>query len=180
MARTRARRHSRMRLWILAVSFVIVLLGFLTVRYLMSVNDIEHAREAEIIQRANKAIALKEIIHVDKSVWDTVYYIVTGKDQADAEQMVWVGAKDTDPVTVMKAADGVSKAQVTELLQTEYAGIHIVRVIPGVKANDKGEQTFVWQAQVQRPDENGIKRYFYHFFDFKSGAKLDVYAMPNQ
>lgn len=167
------KRYSRVKLVILFILFILLLLATLSVWYVNDVRSDEHKLELEAVQRSGEHVTWSSIMKVEKSIWDSVYYVVTGKDETGQVQMAWV---NENSVTVKAAAEGVTKADVERVIHEQYPDASISHIIPGVKDGE-----YVWESLVKRKDESGKKRYFYQFYQFSDGSPTgDVFAMPNQ
>jgi len=169
------KRYSRVRLAVLAVLFVVLLLSTITVWYVNVVRADEEILEADAIEASRSAVSWSSVDSVDKSIWDDVYYVVTGTDDAGVTQMAWVDG-ETKQVIVTAASDGVTKADIRQNIKQQYPEAEIVRLVPGIK-----DEELVWQAFVHRKDETGNYRYYYHFYHFSDGTPTgDIYSMPNK
>lgn len=167
------KRYSRVKIVLLFILFMVLLFTTLSVWYVNEVRANEEQMEKAAIQRSSEQVAWSDIIKVEKSIWDSVYYVVTGKDETGAVQMAWV---NEGSVTVKAAADGVTRSDVAQSIKEQYPAAQISHIIPSVK-NDE----YVWEALVKREDEAGITRNFYHFYTFSTGSPTgDIFAMPNQ
>lgn len=175
LTRSRHRkRYSRVKLLLLTVLFLMLLFATLGVWYVNVVTADEKQIERNAIAQSSKMVAWTSITNVNKSVWDAVYYVVEGIDESGETQFAWVG--NDNQLTVKKASEGATKQQIKQLLVDQYPGISIKHIIPGIKDN-----VYVWQALVNRKDENGNKRFFYHFFHFENGTPTgEIFSMPNQ
>ncbi|MGZ9584081.1 hypothetical protein [Paenibacillus marinisediminis] len=176
LTRSRSRkRYSRVRIVVLAALVVMLLLAILSVWYVNYIRTDENSLEAKAVAESQKAVAWASVSGVEKSIWDSVYYVVTGVDEAGVTQMAWVDLT-SEQVTVKAASDGVSKKDIEQYLIQQYPGVSIKHIVPGIKDNE-----YVWQALVRRKDETGELRYYYHFFRFADGTPTgDIYSMPNQ
>jgi uncharacterized protein YpmB len=173
MARSRSRR--RRNRWFIAVLAFLVLILFIValVMYVNYIYSDQRVKEAEILQRAQQEIPLTEVNGIDKSIWEEVVYVINGVNQEEKAVWVWVFP---DRVTSIQVADSVDKATVKANIHQAYPDARIVRLLPGYKDNQ-----YVWQAFVQRKDEQGTRRYFYQFYSFYDGSPVgEIYGLPNQ
>lgn len=167
------KQYSRVKLVVLTILFILLLLATLSVWYVNHVRADEAQLEKTAIQRSREYVAWSSITKVEKSIWDSVYYVVTGKDESGAVQMAWV---NEDSVTVKAASEGATKSDVEQSIKKQYPAAHISHIIPGVKDGE-----YVWEVLMKRKDEAGVNRYFYHFYTFSDGSPTgDIFAMPNQ
>ncbi|MBD8497580.1 DUF5590 domain-containing protein [Paenibacillus arenosi] len=172
-SRPRRNRNPRWRWVVSGVILALVLIVILLVYVLNSVNREEDVKEAAAIQRANETVQLVSIDEVDKFVWYDTTYVIRGKDAANTNQIIWVGKEKVD---VKRAADGVDKAYISNQLLSTYPDADIKQITPGIKDGE-----FVYQAFVNRKDEEGNNRHYYHFFRFDNGQRIgEGYPMPNQ
>lgn len=176
-SRSRYRRRNRAGLWFFGAAVVLLLAIVLFIRYMISIDSVENAKEQQAIEQANQVVQLEQVLDVERSVWDKVTYVVRGTDASGEEQLVWV---QDDDVKAFKASEGKTKAQIQDQLKALYPEASIMRIsLNKVNLDQKAE--YVWETQVRRKDEEGKKRVYYQFFRFSDGSPVgDAYAMPNQ
>ncbi|UHA73000.1 cell wall elongation regulator TseB-like domain-containing protein [Paenibacillus sp. 481] len=173
MARSGPRRRTNRKKWIAITIFMLIIVIVALVQFFKYIHQDEWANEQQVIERANKVVALTHINKIEKSVWESVYYVVSGLDAQNEEQIVWVGPESS---SVLPASKVVAKEQIEAQLQQQYNDIEIVRLVRGVK-----DKQYVWQALVERKDEQQVNRHYYHFFDVKTGHPIgEAYPLPNQ
>lgn len=173
MARSHSRRHRNR--WFIAVQAFVVLILSITasVLYVNNIYSDERKKEADILQHAQQVVPLTEVNGIEKGIWDEVVYVIHGVNQEGKAVWVWVLP---DRVTSIPVADTVDKATVKAMIQQAHPDVRIVRLLPGYIDNQ-----YVWQAFVQRKDEQGTRRYFYQFYSFYDGSPVgEIYGLPNQ
>lgn len=115
-----------------------------------------------------------------KSVWgeNNNYWVITGTDQDQQGIMVWVKFTDENvPVEGKEAvlaeplSEGLSEAQMREMIQGEMPGATIKRLLPIMY-----EGEYAWQLQYE--NEGGLG---YRFYRFQDGQPIgnDI-ILPNQ
>ncbi|MCY9515815.1 cell wall elongation regulator TseB-like domain-containing protein [Paenibacillus apiarius] len=173
MERSRTRRRSKWKWYIPLAVLILILLIAAVYMYVQYINADERVKEADIIRRANESVKLTEISDVEKSVWDDVIYVVEGKDEQGQERLVWVFP---NKVVSMYAFEGIKKEAMKAKIKAQYNKVHIVRLLPGFK-----DGQYIWQAMLERADEQGNNRYYYHFYLFADGSPFgEIYGLPNK
>ena len=129
---------------------------------------------------AKSQAGLVKITKAQKSVWDenAIYWVLTGKNAANADMMVWVRfttkgkiAEDDSAVYAELLSNGTSEDQIRSIIHQEQPGITIKRLLPGVY---NGE--YAWQLFYKKDD-----RYHYRFYRFSDGSAIgDDFSLPNR
>lgn len=138
-------------------------------------NERSIAKEAAI-SRAG----LVTITKAQKSVWDenSIYWVMTGKNQAAADMMVWVRfttegkiAEGDNAIYAEMLTNGTSENKITAIIESEMPDVTIERLLPGVY---NGE--YAWQLFYKKDD-----RYYYRFYRFADGTPIgEGYSLPNR
>lgn len=138
-------------------------------------NERSIAKEAAI-SRAG----LVKITKAQKSVWDenSIYWVMTGKNQAGADMMVWVRfttegkiAEGDNAIYAEMLTNGTSENKITAIIESEMPDVTIERLLPGVY---NGE--YAWQLFYKKDD-----RYYYRFYRFADGTPIgEGYSLPNR
>jgi len=129
---------------------------------------------------AKNRAGLTEITKAQKSVWDnnSIYWVLTGKNQSDADMMVWVRftvdgkiAESDNAIYAELISNGTSEGKIRGIISSELPGISIKRLLPGVY---NGE--YVWQLFFKKDD-----RYHYRFYRFSDGSPIgEEFSLPNR
>lgn len=127
--------------WILLGSVLILLLLFGLIQFYAYIMK-DQWNERDIAKDVAKTSAgLTEVTKAQKSVWDdnAVYWVLTGKNEAGTELMVWVRftvdgkfAEGTDAVYAEELSKGTSEAKMRSLIKADLPDISIERLLPGV------------------------------------------------
>lgn len=137
--------------------------------------------ERSAAQEAAKSRAgLTEVTKAQKSVWDenSIYWVLTGKNEAGAELMVWVRfttegkiVEDDNAIYAELLSNGTSEQQIRAIINSLHPDVDIERLAPGVY---NGE--YAWQLFYSKD-----KRYYYRFFRFADGTPIgEGYTLPNR
>ncbi len=138
-------------------------------RFYLYVHEDIWQGEKEAVQRARQEAGLTEAGKVWKSVWDNVCWVVEGKGEDGQKIMVWL--PEGGQAEVKPLSEGVSESQVRKIIQDQYPGITVVRLLPGIYNNE-----LVWQLFYKEK-----AHHYYRFFRFSDGTSLEeVFTLPNR
>lgn len=166
-------RMKRKTKWILTSIFIalLILLGIQRY-YVYTMEDYWNEKDAAVIvakQQAN----LASLTHASKSVWDTVCWVIEGKNTAGEDTVVWIVDGKVDHQELAK--NGVSLDQIKNSIKSQMPDISIVRLVPGIFDQGAGKQ-YVYQLFYKEGDH-----YNYKFYRFSDGQALpDTYTLPNR
>ncbi|WP_410514848.1 DUF5590 domain-containing protein [Paenibacillus sp. BR2-3] len=168
------------RKWILLGSALMLLLLFGLSQFYVSImkDEWNEKRAAEDI--AGTRAGLTQVKKAQKSIWDenSIYWVLTGKNEAGIEMMVWVQftkdgkiAEGDNAVYGVELSRGTSEQKIRSLIEAQLPDITIKRLMPGVY---NGE--YAWQLFYEQGD-----RYYYKFFRFADGTPIgEGYSLPNR
>ncbi|MRN53342.1 DUF5590 domain-containing protein [Paenibacillus monticola] len=168
------------RKWILLGSaLILLLLVGLSQFYAYIMKDQWNERDAaEDVARTRTG--LTEVSKAQKSVWDenSVYWVLTGKNEAGTAMMVWVRftvegkvADGDNAVYGEELSKGTSEQQIRAIITAQLPDIKIERLLPGVYNGEYAWQLFYEQG----------KRYYYQFYRFSDGSPIgEGYSLPNR
>jgi uncharacterized protein YpmB len=164
--------------WILLGSVLILLLLFGLSQFYVYIMKDQWNERAIAKDVAKTSAGLTEVTKAQKSVWDenAMYWVLTGKNEAGTEMMVWVRftadgkfAEGADAVYATELSKGTSEAKIRGIIKSELPDISIKRLLPGAY---NGE--YAWQLFYE---QNG--RYYYQFYRFSDGARIgNGYSLP--
>ncbi|ULO09350.1 DUF5590 domain-containing protein [Paenibacillus sp. 19GGS1-52] len=168
------------RKWILLGSaLILLLLVGLSQFYAYIMKDQWNERDAaEDVARTRTG--LTEVSKAQKSVWDenSVYWVLTGKNEAGTAMMVWVRftvegkvADGDNAVYGEELSKGTSEQQMRVIIAAQLPDIKIERLLPGVYNGEYAWQLFYEQGE----------RYYYQFYRFSDGSPIgEGYSLPNR
>lgn len=129
-------------------------------------------KERDAAAEVAKARAgLTQVQRAQKSVWDenSIYWVLTGKNDAGTELMVWVRfttegkvAEGDNTVFSEEVSKGTSEEKIRSIIAAQLPDITIERLLPGVY---NGE--YAWQLFYKQED-----RYYYQFYRFSDGNPI--------
>ncbi|AWB44974.1 hypothetical protein DCC85_12590 [Paenibacillus sp. CAA11] len=155
--------------WILVAIMAVILVFIGVYQYYIYVQKDTWKAEDAAILRAKKEAGLVQTTEVTKSVWDTVCWVVEGKNADGEDIMVWLDG-DSAPHIELKS-NGLSKQAMTNKVKSELPDARIVRLLPGVY-----EGQYVWQLFYKADDH-----YYYRFYRFSNGQPLsEQFTVPNR
>ncbi len=166
--------------WILLGSVLILLLLFgLSQFYAYIMKD--QWDERNIARDVAKTRAgLTEVTKAQKSVWDesAIFWVLTGKNEAGTEMMVWVRftvegkvAEGDNAVYAEELSKGTSEKQIRAIINTQLPDISIERLLPGVYNGEYAWQLFYKQSG----------RYYYQFYRFSDGTPIgERFSLPSR
>ncbi|MGF7049901.1 uncharacterized protein YpmB [Paenibacillus sp. DS2015] len=157
------------------VIFLLILFGLY--RYYIYIIQDQHSQEALAITAAKQNTELVKVTDTQKSVWDTISWVIEGKDNEQRDLMVWVQftednqlALEQDAVHSELLENGVSKGQIRSKIISELPGIDEIRIQAGMYYGE-----YVWQVYYFEKDH-----YYYRFYKFRDGSPIgDRYTLPN-
>lgn len=166
--------------WILLGSVLILLLLFgLSQFYAFIMKDQWDERNIATDVAKTRA-GLTEVTKAQKSVWDenSIYWVLTGKNEAGTEMMVWVRftaegkfAEGDDALYAEDLSKGTSEKQIRAIINTGLPDISIERLLPGVYNGEYAWQLFYKQSG----------RYYYQFYRFSDGKPIgEGYSLPSR
>jgi uncharacterized protein YpmB len=168
------------RKWVLLgiALFLLLLLG-LSQFYAYIMKDQWNERDAAK-EVARSRAGLTEVTKAQKSTWDenSLYWVLTGKNDAGTELMVWVRftaegkvADGNNAVFSEELSKGTSEAKIKSIVGAQLPDITIERLLPGVY---NGEYT--WQLFYEQGD-----RYYYQFYRFSDGTPIGQrFSLPKR
>lgn len=168
------------RKWILLGSaLILLLLVGISQFYAYIMKDQWNERDAaEDVARTRTG--LTEVSKAQKSVWDenSVYWVLTGKNEAGTAMMVWVRftvegkvADGDNAVYGEELSKGTSEQQIRAIITAQLPDIKIERLLPGVYNGEYAWQLFYEQGE----------RYYYQFYRFSDGSPIgEGYSLPNR
>jgi uncharacterized protein YpmB len=111
---------------------------------------------------------MKDITEIDRFVGDRVYTVIFATNSADEKVIVWLwdGGRQ-----VKHASSGLSREEAAQRALADQPGKHIKRVMPGKLRDD-----LVWEVFYTKT-EDGAERYYYDYYRFSDGTKLDTYRL---
>lgn len=155
--------------WILISILILALALFGLHRFYLYVQQDIWQEEDAAVRQAKEQTGLVSSTKVWKSVWDSVCWVVEGKDETGQEMMVWL-PEGGEPI-VKPLSEGVPESGIRKIIHSEYPGITIVRLVPGIYNNE-----LVWQLFYKEK-----AHHYYRFFRFSDGGVLDeVFTLPNR
>ncbi|OBZ18739.1 hypothetical protein A8L34_04050 [Bacillus sp. FJAT-27264] len=157
--------------WILigVAVFLLLLLGLIQFYTFIMKDQWKERDAAKEVAKSRAGLTLME--KAQKSVWDenSVYWVLTGKNEAGTELMVWVRfttdgkvAEGDNVVFSEELSKGTSEAKIRSIISAQLPDIKIQRLLPGVY---NGE--YAWQLFYEQGD-----RYYYQFYRFSDGAPI--------
>ncbi|QWU14596.1 Uncharacterized protein YpmB [Paenibacillus sophorae] len=168
------------RKWILYGVFLALLLLFGLYQFFAYVLKDQWSERSAAEAAAISGAGLTEIEKAQKSVWDenSIYWVITGKNKAGSDVMVWVRftvdgkpAQGENAVHTQELSQGVSEEKMRQIIAAQVPGIKIERLLPGAY---NGE--YAWQLFYKDGD-----RYYYRFYRFSDGEQIgDGYSLPNR
>lgn len=120
--------------------------------------------EAEAVEKLN----IRDITEVERFIGDEAYTIIFATNPVGEKVIVWVW---DDGLHVERASAGISKEEARRLCLSGSPGNSILRVTPG-----KLREQYVWEVFYTKR-EDGSERYYYDYFRFSDGVKLDTYRL---
>jgi uncharacterized protein YpmB len=168
------------RKWILLGSALILLLLFGLNQFYAYIMKDQWDQRSAAKDVARTRAGLTEVSKAQKSVWDenSVYWVLTGKNGAGTDIMVWVRftvdgkvAEGDNAVYGEELSKGTSEQKIRAIITAQLPGITIERLLPGVY---NGE--YAWQLFYEQGD-----RYYYRFYRFSDGTAIgEGYSLPNR
>lgn len=162
------------RKWMIIVLCAAVLLLIGLHQYYVYIQTPVWNEENKASRIALQESDLAEVTAVQKSVWEDVYWVVSGQNEQKQNMFVWVN-RDGTTVHAELQSDGVAKEEVERSVKSRYPGVEIVCIVPGV-----WEGQYVWEVFYKRKDDSGEQRYYYDFYRFASGELLTTYTLPKR
>lgn len=158
------------------VIFLLILFGLY--RYYIYIIQDQHSQENTAITAAKQNTELVEVTNVQKSVWDTISWVVEGKDKDKRDLIVWVQFTEDNKLATGQNAihselleNGLTENQIRSKIISELPEIDKIRIQPGMYYGE-----YVWQAYYLDKDY-----YYYRFFKFGDGSQVgDRYTLPNR
>lgn len=153
--------------------FVIVacLLLFITVFfiYFRDIQNPQWSAIRDVKKQAIKAADLASINNVYHHIWNKESWVVEGKNQEDEKVFVWL-TEDRLP-EIIKASEGISERQLTNMFKNEKPDSELKRIQPGL-LDDKP----VWELYYS--DGQKPQHFFYDFYSFDNGDLINSYKLP--
>ncbi|AJS58078.1 cell wall elongation regulator TseB-like domain-containing protein [Paenibacillus sp. IHBB 10380] len=164
--------------WILLGIVIFLLILFGLYRYYIYIIQDQHSQETTAITAAKKNTELVKVTDTQKSVWDTISWVIEGKDKDQRDLMVWVQftednklASGLNAIHSELVENGLSEEQIRSKIINEIPGIEEIRIQPGMYYGE-----YVWQVYYLEKDH-----YYYRFYKFKDGSPVgDRYTLPNR
>lgn len=152
----------------LAVAAGLALLLWLAYRFFVSIHAEEWRKEADAVRLALEQTPLTKAERVQPFNFDVPYHIVEGIDEAGRAMLVWVGATG---IHAEYADSGITAEEARQKTMERAGDADVLRVKPG-----KMGDTLVWEVFYRRP-ENGGNRYYYDYYEFKTGEPVDTWTL---
>ena len=155
---------------LLSISGFLLLLLAVQIYYTSVMSDL-WSEEKLAVQRAKQYGGLVSADKTYKSVWDadSIYWVVTGKDEQQQDIMVWVQFTEEDvpaggaeKVHSESLSSGLSETEMRNKIKEELPNAAVRRLLPGVY-----EGEYVWQLMYS---EEGREKY--RFYRFQDGEQI--------
>lgn len=162
--------------WILISIFIAIVVIIGVQRYYVYIMQDYWAEKDAAVIVAKQQASLASVTHANKSVWDTVCWVIEGKNTNQEDIVVWV--VDGKVAHQELAKNGVSIDQVRNSIQAQMPDISIVRLVPGIfdKNPDDTSVDYVYQLFYKEKDH-----YNYKFYRFSDGQPLtETFTLPNR
>lgn len=155
-------------LWISSALIIAMIISFIW--FYQVIQSDHHDENEAAIRLALEHSSLVRADHVDYFTGDQIYRIVYGVNSDNEKLLVWVGE---DEIHEALATSGITRADVYAAMTSVYGDrIVIKRVQPGKLGED-----YVWEAFFSLKDEDGRESYYYEFYRFSDGQRLDTWRM---
>ncbi|GGF74783.1 hypothetical protein GCM10010912_20030 [Paenibacillus albidus] len=162
--------------WVLLGSALLLLVLFGLSQFYVYIMKDQWAERDTAKEVALARAGLTEVVKAQKSVWDSVYWVLTGKNKAGTDLMVWVRftedgkvAEGDNAVYAEELSNGTTEKQIRNQIAAELPEISIERLLPGVY---NGE--YAWQLFYEQDE-----RYYYKFYRFSDGTQIgEGYSLP--
>ncbi|QJC51907.1 DUF5590 domain-containing protein [Paenibacillus albicereus] len=169
MARSRSPRwYFTRRGWTVVALLMLAVLAVLLHAELRSVQRPVWEGEAQAESQAKEQAGLAEVTSAEKYVWDEPLWIVRGSTAEGRELVVWLFPERAPYAE--NAADGASEADIRAKLLAAKPDAQVIHVRPAWQNGSPA-----WEAYYARTTDQ--KRYYYDFFDFKTGAERASYTL---
>ena len=147
---------------------LLILLIVATVAFYRSIQNDYYAENDRAAQIALAQTSLTRADHVDYFTGDDIYRIVYGVNESGDKLIVWVSEDDVHEALV---SDGITRDAVRAAVKERYGKADILRIVPG-----KFKEDYVWEAYFAR-EEDGQRRFYYDYYRFTDGERLDTYQI---
>ncbi|WP_010273780.1 cell wall elongation regulator TseB-like domain-containing protein [Paenibacillus senegalensis] len=130
--------------------------------------------EANADKRQAAAVAreqtdLEYVSKVEPFAGDRAFMVVYGQSADGDEMIVWLNEEE---IYVQLADDGVSEEKIRQQVEAANAGNEIIKVSLG-----KLQDLFVWEVFYKQTDEEKNERFFYDYYHFSDGSRIDTYRL---
>ncbi|MGN7455755.1 cell wall elongation regulator TseB-like domain-containing protein [Paenibacillus pasadenensis] len=169
MARSRSPRwYFTRRGWTVVAVLALILLLALIHAELRSIQQPVWQGEAQAASLAKEQAGLTEVASAEKYVWDEPLWIVRGSTAEGRQLVVWL-LPERAPYAE-NAAESATEEDIRAKLLAAKPDAKLLHVRP---AWHQGSPA--WEAYYSRTTDQ--LRYFYEFYDFKTGAERATYSL---
>jgi uncharacterized protein YpmB len=143
-----------MKKWIMILSiFLLVIVGYFVYVYFQTVKPLNsaHSKAVEEAKKEANVVSAEQFYQYNGTM---TYYVVVGKQKDGTKVAVWMPQSKNKDVTVMKWADGISKAEAINTLMGKKTPKKILGVRLGMK-----DDIPVWEVSFL--DQSKKLNYFY-------------------
>ncbi|MEI7024506.1 hypothetical protein [Paenibacillus sp. y28] len=155
-------------LWTIVIVAALLLVMLLVYRHIQQGHWLEEHHAVQTV--TENVYGLQTVSEIEQFTMDKHYTIIYGTKD-DQPAIVW---SSDDEIQVEYASSGVSKDQVRGYVQSAHPEAEVLRVTAG-----KWEGQLVWEAFYKLKQPEG-ERYYYDFYLFKNGQKLDTFTLSKR
>lgn len=130
------------------------------------------SEEARITDEIRQKAVLSSVDEVRKYIWDRTVWVVRGTAASGEQVYLWYA--DAAVIGTIPVSEGQTAERMRARLLARYPDARMSHAIAGI-----WNGTPAWELLFSRT-ENGQRRYFYHFYDFRSGDLLEIYTLPSK
>ncbi|AJY77130.1 DUF5590 domain-containing protein [Paenibacillus beijingensis] len=160
---------SRTKWTVLITVLALIIVLLLNAEY-RSMQAPRWSEEAQIMAEVKQKASLASVDEAHKYVWDRTVWVTRGVNGSGEAFYIWYG--DGKVLSTIPASEAQTAKSIRDRLLAQSPDVDITHSISGMI---NGEPA--WELLYSRI-ENGARKYFYDFYDFRSGNLIETYRLP--